>query len=169
MTTRVATGDDVEAIRQVAERAWEADYPDVLTRETAETAVTDWYDPGRLATEIGRARTLVLVGERDGVVVGFSHGTWNYDAREGYILRMYVHPDHRRAGIGRELLERTCVELAGQGVERVNAMVLAENEPGNAFYEHFGFECADQHETTIGDAAYRENRYVLDVPRDDPD
>lgn len=165
MTIREATEDDVEAVLRVAERAWETDYPDILTRETAESGVTDWYAPERLAEESHRARTLLLVAEREDAVVGFAHGTWNYDERTGYILRIYVHPEHRRENVGRELLERTCTELSEQGVERVNAMVLAENGPGNAFYERFGFENVDERETTIGGESYRENRYVLERPQ----
>lgn len=159
MPIREATGDDVEAIRRVAERSWRTDYPDILTRETVEEAVNDWYAPERLVAELDEARTLLFVAERDGTVVGFSHATWN--EAEGHILRIYVHPDHRREGHGRELLERTCTALTEQGAERINAMVLSENDPGNAFYERFGFEAVDEHETTIGDGSYRESRHVL--------
>ena len=90
-----------------------------------------------------------------------AHATWN--GEEGYILRLYVHPDHRGAGHGRELLAATRTALADRGVDRVNAMVLAANDDGNEFYERFGFERADESETVIDGESYRENRYVLDV------
>lgn len=164
MTVRTATDDDVDAIRQVAERTWETDYPDILTRETAAEGVEEWYAPEQLADELHSEQTELLVAERDGTVVGFAHGSWN-DDREGYILRMYVHPEHRRENVGRELLEQTCAELDEQGAEQINAMVLAENTPGRTFYERFGFEKVDEQETTIGGESYREKRYVLDRPR----
>lgn len=160
MALRTATEDDVESIRRVAELSWEVNYP--LTRETAAAAVDDWYAPERVAEELDDARTVLLVAERDDEVVGFSHATWNEAASEGYILRIYVHPDHREEGIGRDLLEWTREELADHGVEQVNAMVLAENGPGNAFYQRYGFERVDESETAIGDETYRENRYVLE-------
>jgi len=162
MSVRQATGDDVEAVQQLAERSWTTDYPEILTRETAEEAVTEWYAPERIAAELEDDRTLVLVAEREGRVVGFAHATWNDDG-EGYVLRTYVDPDRRREGVGRELLEATCRALRERGVDRINAMVLAANDPGNAFYERFGFEYVDEQETTVGDEAYRENRYALEA------
>ncbi|MFC5970918.1 GNAT family N-acetyltransferase [Halomarina salina] len=167
MTVRRATGDDVDGIRAVAERSWTTDYPDILTRETATEAVEDWYAPDQIRAELRDSRTLVLVAERDAEtddgVVGFAHATWTDADREGYLLRLYVDPDHRRENLGRELLDRTTAELAGLGVERVNAMVLSANEPGRAFYEHFGFDHVDEQRTTVGGESYPESRYVLDV------
>lgn len=160
MALRRATEADAASIRRVAELAWEVNYP--VTRETAEAAVDDWYAPARLEEELEDDRTVLLVAERDDGVVGFAHATWNEAAAEGYILRIYVHPDHRKEGLGRDLLERTRAELADHGVERVNAMVLAQNGPGNAFYRRYGFEQVDESETEIGGETYRENRYVLE-------
>jgi ribosomal protein S18 acetylase RimI-like enzyme len=161
MPVRTATDDDVGAIREVAKRSWTTDYPDILTRETAEETVDDWYAPERLAAELRDSRTLVLVAEREDAVAGFAHATWTTTDREGYILRLYVDPDHRREGVGRELLDAARDELAAVGVERINAMVLSANHPGRRFYEHFGFDHVDEQSTTIGGETYPESRYVL--------
>ncbi|KAB1187004.1 MULTISPECIES: GNAT family N-acetyltransferase [Haloferax] len=162
MPIRAATEDDIEAIRRVAKRSWETDYPEILTRETIDAGVEDWYAHEQIADALLPARSLVLVAERDESVVGFAHATWSNDEHEGYILRLYVHPDHRRQGVGSELLERIRGDLSTEGVDRINAMVLAENEPGNTFYEQFGFEFVDEAKTTIGGDSYRENRYALE-------
>jgi ribosomal protein S18 acetylase RimI-like enzyme len=167
MTIRPATADDVDAIRAVAERAWETDYPDILTRETATTGVADWYDRETLRDEVDRKKTLLLVAEREtegkaeasSEIVGFAHANWRNE--EGYLLRVYVDPDHRRQGLGRDLLVETCDRLFAHEVEQVSAMVLSANEPGRAFYEHFGFAFEDEAETTIGGERYPESRYVL--------
>ncbi len=160
MTVRPAGPDDIDAVRRVAERSWATDYPDILSRETAEAAAEEWYDADSLAEELDAERTLLSVAENE-AVVGFVHATWNDD--EGYILRLYVHPDRRGEGFGRELLTETRAALADRGVDRLNAMVLAANDSGNEFYERFGFERADESETVIDGDRYRENRYVLDV------
>ncbi|WP_435196793.1 GNAT family N-acetyltransferase [Natronomonas sp. EA1] len=159
MIVREAAAEDIEAIREVAKRSWAVDYPDILTRETVEEGVDDWYAVEQLEAELTHARTQLFVAERDEVVVGFAHASWG--GEEGYIMRLYVHPDHRWEGVGQALLVRTCRALSEVGVERVSAMVLTENDPGRAFYERFGFEQADESETTIGGETYRENRYVL--------
>lgn len=160
MLVRAATEADADAVRRIAERSWESDCPEVVTRESVDEAVNDWYAPAELADELARDRTLVRVAERGGEVAGFAHATWTDDG-EGYILRLYVDPDHRRENVGAELLRRVCDDLRDRGVEEVNAMVLADNDPGNEFYDRNGFDRVDEAETTIGEASFPEHRYVL--------
>lgn len=159
MTVREATPDDVPVIRDVARRSWENDYPDVVSRESIEEGVDDWYSPARIEDELSRARTVILVAEEEGSVVGFVHAYWNDEV--GYVLRLYVDPDHRRAGVGTRLFERVRDALFGRGVDHVDAMVLADNDPGNTFYRTLGFEMDDQRETTIGPETRPENTYRL--------
>lgn len=161
MNVRAAETDDLDAINRVAKASWEADYPAILSRETVDEGVDEWYGADRFGEELGWARTLLFVAETDGVV-GFVHAHWGDE--EGHVLRLYVHPNHRREGVGSALLEHVQSELFDRGVERIAAMVLADNELGNAFYEQFGFEAVDESETTIGGERYLETRYVLDRP-----
>ena len=175
MTVREATADDVDAIREVARAAWRADYPEILTRETVERGVEEWYESDQLAGELAGSRTRLFVasandGVDDGVckddaedarVVGFAHAELGRDD-QGYVLRLYVHPDYRNRGLGRRLLERTRDDLFAHGAERINAMVLAANEPGTEFYRRFGFEKVAEGETTIGGETYPEHTYALE-------
>lgn len=162
MLIRDATTDDIEGIRRVARQSWRTDYPEILSRETAEEAVEEWYALDRLEEEIESTDALIAVLETDdGDIIGFAHAVW--DARTGTILRLYVIPDHRGRGLGTDLLQRTVDALAERGVERVQTLVLSENEPGNAFYREFGFRKTEESRTTIGDEAYRENTYTMAV------
>ncbi|MFC7045685.1 GNAT family N-acetyltransferase [Halobacteriaceae archaeon GCM10025711] len=161
MNVRPATADDVEGIRRVAQASWNDDYPTILSRETVDDAVDEWYDPERMREELQRSVTVSFVADADGDVVGFSHALWNRE--DGVVFRLYVHPDHRHRGIGTELLDRTCDELFDRDVDAVRAMVLAENELGNAFYRHYGFEKESEDETTIAGTSYPENVYVLEA------
>lgn len=159
MPLREATDDDIEAIREVARSSWATDYPEIVSRETVTDRVDEWYDSDRLADDVGRPRALVLVADEDGVV-GFSHAVLS--AETGHILRLYVDTGHRGQGIGGDLLEATRDELFDRGAERVQAMVLAENEPGNEFYRAHGFELTGEGETTIGGEPHPENTYTLE-------
>nr|WP_242611623.1 GNAT family N-acetyltransferase [Natrinema hispanicum] len=76
---------------------------------------------------------------------------------------MYVDPDHRGEGIGSDLLTETRDRLFEQGVEHINAMVLAANDVGNEFYQAFGFEQTATEPVTIGDERYEECTYSLDA------
>ncbi|MEF8813645.1 MAG: GNAT family N-acetyltransferase [Halovenus sp.] len=162
MTVREATTADIEAIRRVAEASWKADYPDILSRESLEDGFDEWYSPEQLRDSIRWTRTLLLVAEDSGDVIGFVHAVWDPDGNHGDILRLYVHPDDRGEGTGRALFEAVRDELADTPVERLRAMVLEENDSGNAFYRHFGFEWEETEQITIGGETYSENTYVRD-------
>lgn len=166
MTIREATADDIEGIRQVAETSWNTDYPDILSRESLDEGFDEWYSPAQIRDSLEWSRALLVVAERDDDVVGFAHAVWEIEENTGDILRVYVHPDHRGEGIGRELFEAVRDDLANHGVDEIHAMVLEDNDLGNAFYEEFGFEWETTEEITIGEETYNENTYVLDLPGD---
>jgi len=169
MRVREATRDDVASIRAVAGASWERDYADLLTRDTVAAGVNDWYDEATLAELVGDERTPVLVAEEReeqavgaGGVVGFAHGY--VDGETGHVLRLYVHPEERRAGAGSRVLAAIVDALVDRGSERVDATVLAANERGRAFYESQGFEEVAVAETTIGGETHPECRYRLEEP-----
>jgi len=162
MPIRDATTDDVDAIQRVAHSSWEADYPDILSRESIRDGVDDWYTEELIRDSIIWSQALMLVAERNGSIVGFAHATFEPDERTGTILRVYVDPDHRGAGIGNDLLTETRDRLFEQGVDHINAMVLAANDIGNEFYRAFGFEQTATEAVTIGNERYEECTYALE-------
>lgn len=158
---RPATRDDIGGIVRIAERSWEHDYPDILSRETAAEGVHEWYSEGRLASELRGEDARIFVAEDGDGVMGFVH-TARTDG-EGDVLRLYVDPGHRGEGIGSALLDRAVEYLFDRGAERVRAMVLAANEPGHEFYRTQGFERAPEtEETEIAGDRYEEHAYVLE-------
>lgn len=159
MEFRSATTTNIPSIQTIAERSWERNY-DVLTRETARETVAEWYSEETLRTEIESEDTIVLVAENENGIVGFSHSVWSdEETPTGTILRLYVDPDRRQEGIGSELLEATRAVLTERDLERIEAMVLAANEPGNDFYRSAGFKQIETAETVIGENSYPENVY----------
>lgn len=164
MPIREATTDDVEAIGRVAEASWEIDYPDVMSRESLDEGVHEWYSTDRVREAIYWSRSHMLVAERDGDVVGFVHADVRADDDVGHVLRLYVHPDHRRQGIGGDLLEAACWALVDDGATHVRATVLESNDLGNEFYRRHGFEPAGTESVVVGDETHRETTYDL---RDD--
>lgn len=156
-----ASSDELEAIRTVAEASWEYDYPEILSRETVDEGFDDWYGREQLAEEIADPRASLFIAEVDSEIAGFAHAI--VDGQAGVVLRLYVHPDHRRRGLGGELFEHVREQLLEYDIDRVRAMVLAENELGNRFYRDLGFEKVAEGETIIGDDLFEENTYAMDV------
>lgn len=161
MTIREATTDDVESIQSVAEASWEADYPGVMSRETLDTGVHEWYSSDRIRESLYWSRSHMLVAERDDEIAGFVHADLLADDGVGHILRLYVAPEHRRQGIGGDLLEAACRALFEDGADHIRATVLASNDLGNEFYREFGFEPGGTETVVVGDETYRETTYDL--------
>jgi ribosomal protein S18 acetylase RimI-like enzyme len=161
---REANRADVPVIRDVARATWTRDYPDVLNRESVTDTVEEWYDADELAADVDRSDAVVLVAERHHggdadhpAVVGFVHAIVDGDC--GTILRAYTHPDARGDGVGRALVDAALDAFRDRGCDRADAMVLARNDPGNAFYRSLGFEHVTTDSTRIGGQGYDEHVY----------
>ncbi len=161
MDVREATTDDVEGIRTVARRSWEADYPTILSRESIGEGLEEWYAPERLRFDAGSDDALLLIAADGEAVAGFAHAVIDESEDVGTLLRLYVDPDHRERGLGTRLLDEVRERLDEYGCSRLEAMVLEGNEPGNAFYRSYGFERDRVGATTIDGDPHDEVVYAL--------
>ncbi|WP_255169515.1 GNAT family N-acetyltransferase [Natrononativus amylolyticus] len=159
MEIRPATADDREAIREVARETWHDTYD--IPEDVIDDTVNDWYADEELERALSTAGTAVLVAEADDEVVGFTHGVVQED--EGDVLRMYVHPDHQRQGVGTALHDRLRSALEDFNMERMRAIDLASNAGGREFYEGLGFEQTGDGEVDIGGETHREVVYTLEL------
>jgi len=64
-----------------------------------------------------------------------------HDGRRGYIYHTAVHPDCRKCGIGRALVENAMAALKREGIHKAALVVFASNKLGNEFWESLGFSC----------------------------
>ncbi|WP_139273995.1 GNAT family N-acetyltransferase [Saccharopolyspora flava] len=82
------------------------------------------------------------VAEVDGAVVGLSLWFLNFSTWEGvhgiYLEDLYVRPEHRGSGLGKELLRTLARECVERGYARLEWSVLDWNEPSIAFYKAQG-------------------------------
>ena len=63
-----------------------------------------------------------------------------HDGRRGFIHHLAVSPEHRRKGIGAQLVERCIDQLRQAGIEKCHIHVLRSNAEGEAFWQRQGFE-----------------------------
>lgn len=82
-----------------------------------------------------------------------------HDGRRGFLYHLAVHPDYRRRGIARQLVDAAVGALEREGIHKAALVVFARNEDGNAFWEKIGF-------SVRGDLIYR-NKPIRETRRID--
>ena len=85
---------------------------------------------------------LLFVAEQDRSVVGTIMA--GYDGHRGWIYSVAVSPDHRRQGIGSELVEHAQQALIALGAPKINLQVRGYNREVVPFYESLGFHVEDR-------------------------
>ncbi len=98
----------------------------------------------QLAVEGSTSAILLLHVESElaaTVMVGF-------DGHRGWVYYLGVDPDHRRKGLGRELMLAAEHWLAKRNAPKIQLMVREDNAPAIGFYKALGYEV--QPVVTIG-------------------
>jgi ribosomal protein S18 acetylase RimI-like enzyme len=128
---RPATADDLPLVRELW-REFEAEIPE-----------PEWHDDDELdedlewLAEIVQKET-VLLADDVGLAVALMKG-----ARLGFLEMLYVRPQARGSGIGRELTREASERLRARGAEVLELEVLASNAPARAIYDRWGFQTSE--------------------------
>ncbi|MHB8659207.1 MAG: GNAT family N-acetyltransferase [Solirubrobacteraceae bacterium] len=89
-----------------------------------------------------------VIAELQGVPAGFAlfHGTFStWECRAGIWLEdLYVPPEHRRGGVGGELLRHVARTAMRRGCARLEWAALDWNTPALDFYAKLGAEVLDE-------------------------
>ena len=83
-----------------------------------------------------------LICTLDEIPIGFAVYFYNYSTWQGkkglYLEDLYVSPEHRGVGAGKELLKHLAKIAVSQGCGRFEWSVLDWNEPAIKFYDSIG-------------------------------
>jgi GNAT superfamily N-acetyltransferase len=97
-------------------------------------------------------------------VVGFCDSGPSRRGRDGEaeVYAIYLIQRAKRFGLGREMLERSMLWLAGHDLRSLVIWVLATNHHARRFYESMGGRAAETIQTTVGGYPVTEQAYVWD-------
>jgi ribosomal protein S18 acetylase RimI-like enzyme len=91
----------------------------------------------------------ILVAEEDEKVVGvitfWLRPRLNWTTLEGWISDLYVHPAHRRRGIGRQLVDACVAEAKRRGCHCVALESPHGSDEAHQLAEAYGFRWAGRH------------------------
>ena len=79
-----------------------------------------------------------FVAKEDNMVIGYG-GMWLV-LDEAHITNIAIHPDYRRKGAGRLIMETMMKEAVKSGAERMTLEVRVSNKPAISLYTSLGFE-----------------------------
>jgi ribosomal protein S18 acetylase RimI-like enzyme len=85
------------------------------------------------STVFGAYQNSELIG-----TASFTQQSGLKDSHKGLLRAMYVRPNHRRSGAGRQLVQAV-IELARQRVEQLQLSVVSTNQPAFRLYQSVGF------------------------------
>ncbi len=94
-------------------------------------------DDASLAAFATRNPGLFVLAEEQRHIVGSALAGW--DGRRGWLYHVAVHPDERRRGLGRRLVEVVEARLRERGCPKVNLIVGEGNAHAIAFWESVGY------------------------------
>ena len=149
-SVRPVEQNDVESIVSVAREAWTHTYGTIYPRETIELFISSAYSHDRLSSAISRdseraVRLFHAALNEDGKIIGYSQSRPDSDNGNTFeLLRIYTLPNHLGTGVGTALLDYLFANCPD--ITELSAWVESENRLGRTFYEHHGFEIADEKE-----------------------
>ena len=110
-------------------------------QQIAELEKLCFHDPwseNSIASELGNRLSLWYVAEEDGRVVGYVGSQTVLGETD--MMNIATHPDYRKQGIARALINTLISALAEQGSHSLMLEVRVSNEPAKSLYGSMGFE-----------------------------
>lgn len=141
---RAATADDVETL---AELRWQM----AIERNAGKVTREDYIAAFResVGGELAQGRYLAWLAEADGRPVACTVLIWwqmspnleNLHRRKGYVSSVYTHPDYRRLGLARTLMEMLVAKARELGI---TTLLLNASTMGRPLYLSMGFVVSER-------------------------
>jgi ribosomal-protein-alanine N-acetyltransferase len=108
-----------------------------MSRDLIEQGLTWSWTPARVQHFISGAESSVVVARREQRIAAFA--IMHFGDEVAHLNLLAVSPDHRRQGLGRQLMEWLTQTSTEAGVFRINLELRTHNQAARAFYEQLGF------------------------------
>jgi GNAT superfamily N-acetyltransferase len=156
---RTATPDDVETIRDLAEKTWRHTYTPILEKAQLNFMLTEIYSAEKVAAQLKHNIQTYLLLIEDNKPVAFAAYSPREEDPEIYKLhKLYCLPETQGKGYGKVLINEVIHKTLEAGKKILDLNVNRYNK-AKKFYEKMGFEVAYEEDVPIG--AYWMNDYVM--------
>ena len=156
---RQATLNDVETIRQVADKTWWAAYSPILEKEQISFMLAKIYSIEKITSQLKNNTQTYLLLEEEGDAVAFAAYSPREEDPEIYKLhKLYCLPETQGKGYGKILINAVTQKTLEASKHTLDLNVNRYNKAKN-FYEKMGFVVAYEEDIPIG--PYWMNDYVM--------
>jgi ribosomal protein S18 acetylase RimI-like enzyme len=145
IAVRLATQRDAQAIA-------------LMSRDLIEAGLGWKYDAPRVLKSIRDPDTLTPLASDRGRIAGFA--IMEFGDERAHLVLLAVRPTHRRAGVGRRLVEWLVESARAAGIASLHLELRAGNEAARGFYRAMGFD-----ETIVVPGYYRGREPALRMIR----
>jgi ribosomal-protein-alanine N-acetyltransferase len=109
-----------------------------MSRDLIEQGLTWSWTPARVQHFICGSESSVIVARRERRIAAFA--IMHFGDEVAHLNLLAVAPQHRRQGLGRQLMDWLTATALEAGVFRINLELRTHNEPARIFYERLGFD-----------------------------
>jgi len=115
-----------------------------MSRDLIEQGLTWSWTPARVQHFISGSDSSVVVARRGrrGTARIAAFAIMHFGDDVAHLNLLAVAPEHRRQGLGRQLMDWMTLTAVEAGVFRINLELRTQNSPARAFYERLGFNDA---------------------------
>jgi diamine N-acetyltransferase len=156
---RQASINDLETIRQIADKTWWATYSPILEKEQISSMLGEIYSVEKISSQLENGTQTYLLLEEEGNPVAFAGYSPRDEDPEIYKLhKLYCLPETQGKGYGKILINAVAQKTLEAGKKTLDLNVNRYNKAKN-FYEKMGFSVAYEEDIAIG--PYWMNDYVM--------
>jgi ribosomal protein S18 acetylase RimI-like enzyme len=109
-----------------------------MSRDLIEQGLTWSWTPARVQHFIVGPESSVVVARRERHIAAFA--IMHFGDEVAHLNLLAVAPEHRRQGLGRQLMSWLTTTAIEAGVFRINLELRTNNEAARTFYENLGFD-----------------------------
>ena len=149
ITVAAGTAADIASVQRLADEIWHRHYPGIISDEQIDYMLARGYSREALARFVAAADAGLALAKRGGRTLGFA--AW-YRTGDGQtkLDKLYVLPEHHRAGVGRMLIDHVVAWARAAGCRSVTLNVNRNNEGAIRAYERCGFAIRERGDYPIG-------------------
>lgn len=152
-----ATGKDISLIQDLARRSWENAYAEILSEEQMEYMLSEMYSEQEIENHLQNPNYhyYLIEDESSNSYEGFIGYEHNYEDKTTKLHRIYLVPESKGKGFGKEALLFLNKKVSENGNIRIILNVNKYNAARN-FYESQGYKVYGEGVFDIG------NGFVMD-------